>query len=1011
MTPRAYAAAATVLCVCAAVPARAVDRAAARKQADQARELLYGGQFREALRAANDAAANDPKNGAAFALRSRVWHILNDPGHEREDAQRALSLIGGGKLDPETLADQSGAYLSLGELDKALEAADAAVAASNQAPEALAARSRAFLELGQPGKAASDLDAALRKNIKVPLWLYARARILYQAGEDKKTVAVLTAALRANKSFPVAFGLLGASLARQNDFARALKAYDRALALDPEYSFARLGRAAIELRQKNEAAALKDFEDAVRADAQDYAPYFNRAEAHWRAGRREQALSDYRNALAAPKLDADAAIAIGDRYMSIQLWKDAVEAYSRASGVCAENPRGRSAKAASRPEDAYAVGFRERPAAPDFPSIEHGCGQPVAALLRRAVAYETMKEPKKALADLDEAVRLKPDGAPGLSARGILESKLGMDKEAQDDLTRAVRLNPKDPATLVARGSFFARKAKPQLALADFDAAIEADPKNAEAYNGRGALRANVTADLDKALLDVLKAVELAPREPGYRFNLGMIRLKNKMYLKAVEAFDAALDLKGPAARVLEQRAEAKFQLGDHVGAKLDIESALEKDPKNPSIYVTLGSMRLRARAYEQAVRDLSQALHLDDGLAPAFIDRGLAFGALGQLKSAAADFRRASELTPRSREVWTDLCETRRLMREPKRALEDCNRALSLDSQYGPAYLQRALAMLALRQYPRVIEDVDTAWQLGTRRAEGLIAKSISHAAARQYKEAHRTYLQAIGVDPYVRSAYIGFAPGHPEGDDFLSAIAALDDQLEADQKDPYVFVLRADSLHNAEQFDKAVLEYTKAMELDGTLADAYVGRGVALTAQDALEAAQQDFVRAIELAPDDADARIRLAVTLTMRRNYSAALTELGKALQLEPKSAEARLRAGNVYYFMKDYAKALDNYALAVKDDPLDANALNGLALGQFAQKRRDDALENFSRAIALNPLADRYYRNRASVWTSHQKFGNAAGDFRTASMVNTDPSLIDEYRRLIDEAESRAATKAT
>src|SRR6185312_2072288 len=127
---------------------RAVDRAAARRQADQARELLLGGQFREALRSANDAAANDPKFGPTFALRSRIWHVLNDPAHEREDADRALSLIGGGKLDAETLADQSGAYLSVGRVDKALESADAAVAASNQAPEALAARSRVFLELG-----------------------------------------------------------------------------------------------------------------------------------------------------------------------------------------------------------------------------------------------------------------------------------------------------------------------------------------------------------------------------------------------------------------------------------------------------------------------------------------------------------------------------------------------------------------------------------------------------------------------------------------------------------------------------------------------------------------------------------------------------------------------------------------------------------------------------------------------------------------------------------------------
>ena len=969
MTPRPLAAFATALCLCST--ARAQELPGARRQTAEAQDFLLRGEFRKALSSINDAVAGNPKDGAAFALRARVRRLLNDPVHEKEDAERALTLIGGGNLDAASLTAQSGAYLADGRPDKALEAAEAAVAESKGSPEALAARARAFLELDKTEKAADDLDAALRQNGKVPLWLYARARMHYDAEDDKKTVALLTAALRVNKNFPIAFGLLGASLARRGDLARALKAYDHALALDPAYVFAYLGRAAIELRRDEEPSALKDIDAAVGADPEDYAPYFNRAEAHWRSDRREDALADYRRALTAPKLSADAAVEIGDRYMSSQLWRDAIEAYDRGRDL----------------------------------------GRPVAALSRRAKAWEELKEPKKALADLDEVLRLEPDRAAVISARGALEARMSMPKEAQEDLTRAVRLAPKDASVLIARAGFYARSNKPQEALADFDAAIAAAPRHADAYNGRGALRANLSLGLDKALLDVLKAVELDPREPSYRFNLGMLRLKNKTYQKAVESFDAALDLKGPAARILEQRAEAKFQLGDHVGAKLDIESALEKDPKNPSIYDTLGFMRLRTRAYEQAVRDLSQALRLDDALAPAYLHRGLAFGALGQLKNAAADLRRAAELDPGSKDAWTDLCEAQRLMKDPKAALETCGRALALDSQYGPAYLQRALAMLALKRYPRVIEDEDAAWQLGTRRAEGLIAKSIAHAAARQYREAHKTYLRAVGLDPYVRSAYIGFVPGHPDGDDFLSAISALGEAMEADQKDPYVFVLRADSLHNAEQFDKASLEYTKAMELDGTLADAYVGRGAALTAADSLEAAQQDFVRAIELTPDDADARIRLAVALTMRRDYPAALAELAKALQLEPHNSEAHLRAGNAHYFMKEYAKALENYALAVKDDPLDPNALNGLALGQFAQNRSDDALENFSRAIALNPLADRFYRNRASVWTSRRRFGNAAGDFRTASMVNTDPSLIDEYRRLINEAESRAATKPT
>ncbi len=1013
MTLRAFLVLATALSLCASTAA-AGDKAAARRLYEQAHEHYLAGRFRESLRAANDAVGNDSRLGVAFALRARVWSVFGDPAHAREDATRALDLIGSGRLDPEALQAQSAAYLALGRADKALESADAAVASSHQAPQALAARARVFVAMEDAKKALADYDAALKPG-PVPLWLYARARLYYELDEDKKAVADLTAALRQNKGMAIAYGLIGAALARQGDLPRAMKAYVRANELDGEYVFAYLGRAAIRLHNNEEAAALKEFENAVHADAQDYAPYFNRGEAHWRAGRRDQALADYRNAMAAPKLAPEAAVAVGDRYMSLLLWRDAADAYTRAYQLDRAGESTQRAKPAAPPADSAggAFGSAAKPAVPQDEAARRilGRGRPSVALLRRAKAWEALKETKNALADFDEAMKLQPNSARIAAGRGSLEMRMGLDKEALADLTRAVRMDPRDAEVLVARASFYARAEKAQLALQDYDAAIEADPTSAEAYNGRGALRANAFADLEKALLDVLKAVDLSPRDPGFRFNLGMLRLKNRMYLKAIEAFDSSLELKGPAARILERRAEAKFQLGDHVGSKLDIASALEKDPRNPSLYDTLGYIRLRAREYEQAVRDLSQALRLDDGLASAYLHRGRAYGALGQTRGALADLRRASELDRRSKETWTDLCQLRRLMKQPRDAAEDCDRALSLDSQYGPAYFQRALAMLAMRDYARAVEDVDTAWQLGVRRAEGQIAKAVAHAASRQYKEAHRSFLKAVGLDPYARSSYVGFAPGHPDGDDFLSSIVDLESRFQADMKDPYVFVLRADSLYSAEHFDKAVLEYTKAMELDGTLADAYVGRGTALTAQDALEASQQDLIRAIELAPDDADARVRLAVTLTMRRNYSAAIVELGKALQLDPKNSEALLRAGNVHYFKKDYAKARDSYVSAVKADPLDPNAVNGLGLGDFALRRYDDSLEDFSRAISLNPLSDRFYRNRAAVWTARQKYGNAAGDFHTAGMVNTDPSLIEEYRRLVEEAQARAATKSS
>ncbi len=969
LKPSLWIATAAAALVLFAPPVLAADKGAARRLLIEGDALYRRGDFKDAMRSVNEALLADSRNGHAYELRARLWHAAGDLTRQKADATKALELlgVGTGSLAIDELVAQGGAQLLLGRVDKALESFNAALKADQKTPKALYARSRVWREKKDWAKCLADLNDALKLEPKTALWLYSRGRTWYDKGDDAKAVADLTSALRSNKNFTLAFALVGSAMARQGDLKRAAKAYDRAISIDPEYSYAYLGRAALKLRKGDEAGALKDFEEAVRADAQDYAPYFNRGELHWRGGRREQALSDYRNAMTSAKLTPEAAVAIGDRYQSLQLWKDAVAAYGRAFDL----------------------------------------GSGVPALSRRARVFEADKDPKKALADLDAAVKLEPENAPVIAARGGLLARMGQDGPALQDLTRAVRLDPVDPEILVARASFYARVDKPSLALEDFTKAISADGKHAEAYNGRGALYANSLKEPEKALQDVMKAVSLKPREPGYHYNLGSLRLRNRLYLKAIDSFNTALALKGPAARILERRADAEFQIGDHSGAMRDLEAALEKDPRNASIYDTLGHIRLRQRDYEQAVRDLSQALQLDNKLASAYQHRGLAYASLNQMKAAQADFRKSLELEPRSKDTWTYLCQARRLAKDPRDALKACERAIEIDSQHGPAYLQRALAKFALKQYPRVIEDIDTAWALGTRRAEGLIAKSISHAAARQYREAHRTYLQAVGMDPYVRSPYIGFSAGHPEGDDFLSAIVDLDGQMIKDLGDPYVFILRADSLHNSEQFDKAVLEYTKAMEIDGSIADAYVGRGVALTAQDALEAAQQDLVRALELEPNEAGARVKLAIVLTMRRNYKAALGELGKALQADPKHAEAYLRAGNVHYFLKDYPKALENYSLAVKNDPLDPNALNGLGLGYFALKRRDEALEAFSRAIATNSLIDRYYRNRAAVWTATQKFGNAAGDFKTASMVNTDPTVIDEYKRLIEESESRSA----
>ena len=488
--PLAIALAALALSV--PVTQAATDKGAARRVLSEAEVLYRRGEFKEAMRSVNAALEGDSRLGAAYELRARLWHAAADASRQKADSARALELlgVGTGSLAVDELVAQGGAQLLLGHVDKALESFNAALKGDKKTSAALYARSRVWREKADLPKAIADIDEALKLEPKIPLWLYSRGRARFDKGEDAKAITDLTSALRANKNFTLAFALIGSAMARSGDFKRAAKAYDRAIGLDPEYVYAYLGRAALKLRLGDEPGALKDFEEAVRADAQDYAPYYNRGELHWRGGRREQALSDYRNAMTSPKLTPEASLAIGDRYLSLQLWKDAIAAYGRAREL----------------------------------------GSTVPALLRRARALESDRDPKRALADLDEAVKSEPDNAPLLAARGSLLSRMGSDAAALGDFNRALRQAPTDAEILVARASFYAHVEKPSLALEDFTKAINADPKYAEAYNGRGALYVNALAEPDKALRDVMKAVErnASPQEEPQK----VIDILSRAYLE-----------------------------------------------------------------------------------------------------------------------------------------------------------------------------------------------------------------------------------------------------------------------------------------------------------------------------------------------------------------------------------------------------------------------------------------------------------------------------------------------
>src|SRR4030065_2319468 len=73
------------------------------------------------------------------------------------------------------------------------------------------------------------------------------------------------------------------------------------------------------------------------------------------------------------------------------------------------------------------------------------------------------------------------------------------------------------------------------------------------------------------------------------------------------------------------------------------------------------------------------------------------------------------------------------------------------------------------------------------------------------------------------------------------------------------------ADGLAKENKLEEALAEYTKAIETNANLSEAYYGRGGVYLEQEKLEEAATDFRKAIDINPKYIDAHKKLAETFT--------------------------------------------------------------------------------------------------------------------------------------------------
>ncbi len=202
-----------------------------------------------------------------------------------------------------------------------------------------------------------------------------------------------------------------------------------------------------------------------------------------------------------------------------------------------------------------------------------------------------------------------------------------------------------------------------------------------------------------------------------------------------------------------------------------------------------------------------------------------------------------------------------------------------------------------------------------------------------------------------------------------------------------------RGTTYFNMEDYQAALADYTRAIELNPQFAAAYWNRGISYYDLEDYQAALADFTRAIELNPEDAAAYYNRANIYDDLEDYHAALADYTRVIELNPEYAAACYNRGLTYSKLEDYQAALADYTRAIELNPQHAKAYNNRGNTYFKLEDYQVALIDYTRAIELNPEEGVYYCNRAESLIHLSKLDEAKSDCLNAERLDPeDPCTI-------------------
>jgi tetratricopeptide (TPR) repeat protein len=223
------------------------------------------------------------------------------------------------------------------------------------------------------------------------------------------------------------------------------------------------------------------------------------------------------------------------------------------------------------------------------------------------------------------------------------------------------------------------------------------------------------------------------------------------------------------------------------------------------------GNQKFKQQKLAEAITDYRKAIELDNTFAKAYHNMGNVYYILLDYDNALKNFNKAIELSPKDSEPYSSRGAMYYALKKYKDALRDLDKAIELDPTHPIAFFTRGTLFFSLNKK----EDACKDWKKASALGYGEAYKKLKENC-----EGIVSIPQEIEVNPPKKA---------------INPSTAKDYLISAEHK----MELR--------DYDGAIADFTKSIELSPESGKAYFGRGSAKFAKHDNEGACQDWKKAL--------------------------------------------------------------------------------------------------------------------------------------------------------------------